>query len=42
VIDKGLEEKVSMHPQNKEPFHGFEEASAFRKRIAPNQPDSSS
>ncbi len=39
VIGKGLEEKVGMHPQNTETFHSFEEAIAFRKRIAPNQPD---
>lgn len=38
VVGKGLEEKASLHPANKDPFHSVEEANAFRKRIAPNKP----
>ena len=37
-IGKGLEERIAMHPENKDPFHSSEEAVAFRKRIASNQP----
>jgi hypothetical protein len=37
VISKGVEEKIGMHPQNKEPFHTSDEAIAFRKQIAPDQ-----
>jgi len=37
VVGKGLEEKTSMHPENKDPFQNVEAAIAFRKRIAPNQ-----
>ncbi len=36
VIAKGSEERVGMRAQNDEPFHSFEEAIAFRKRVAPN------
>jgi hypothetical protein len=39
VIRRGMEEKVGMHPLNRDPFHSLEEAIAFRKSIAPNQPD---
>ena len=39
MVGKGLEERSSMGPENKNPFHSLEEASAFRKRIAPNQPE---
>jgi hypothetical protein len=39
VIGKGLEERVGMRPQNKDPFHSKEEALAYRKHIAPNQED---
>jgi hypothetical protein len=37
VIEKGLEERVGIHPQNRNPFQSSEEAIAFRKQIAPNQ-----
>jgi hypothetical protein len=39
VLGKGLEEKASMHPENKDPFQSLEAAIFFRKRIAPNQPE---
>ncbi len=38
VIEKGLEERFGMHPQNPDPFQSSEEAIAFRNRIAPNRP----
>jgi hypothetical protein len=39
VVGKGLEEKASMHPENKGPFQSVEEAIAFLKQRAPNQPE---
>jgi hypothetical protein len=39
VVSKGVEERMSMRSQNHTPFHSFDEALAFRKQIAPNQPD---
>jgi hypothetical protein len=38
VLGKGLENRSSMRPENKDPFHSSGEAIAFRKRIAPNRP----
>ena len=37
MIGKGLEERVVMQPENKDPFHSSEEASAFRERVALNR-----
>ena len=31
AVGKGLEEKVGMHPENKDPFQSVEAAIAFRK-----------
>ena len=39
MVGKGLEEKASMHPENKGPFQSVEEAIAFLKQRAPNQPE---
>ncbi len=38
VVGKGLEERMAMRPENMDPFHSSEEATAFRNWIAPSRP----
>jgi hypothetical protein len=35
----GLEVRAKTEPENEHPFHRYDEARAFLKRIAPNQPE---
>ena len=38
VIGKGMEERTAMGPENRDPFHSSQEATALRNRIAPSRP----